>query len=273
MRDASVGFQCPECIAEGQRGSRTARTSYGGRMPINVSATSLVLIGLNVAVWLAVTLTGRFTSPLYSLLALRSRGVCVEGDRYYPNVPDADVCRLVTPGEWYPGVSEGGYWQLLTSGFVHVDPIHLLFNCFFIYMIGPQLEALFGRLRFLAVYLVSLLSGSVLVYWLAGTTDSTLGASGAAYGMMAGLLVVMLRRRLDARQLLFLIVANTAITFLVPGISWQGHLGGFIGGALTAAVLVYAPAGPHRARYQGLGVAAIAVAIAVLVAVRTLTLV
>src|SRR5690349_13373540 len=124
MVAASVGFQCPECVKEGQREQRPLRTAYGGLRPSAAGLVSMVLIGINVAVWLLVNVTGRGSSRLLAVLELRPRGVCVVG----PSAFDVarDVC-TTNGGTWYPGVSDGAYWQLITSAFTHVEILHIGF--------------------------------------------------------------------------------------------------------------------------------------------------
>ena len=97
------------------------------------------------------------------------------------------------------------------------------------------------RLRFAALYGLSALGGSVLVYLVAPISAATAGASGAVFGLFGATFVVARRLNLDIKWLLILIAANLVITFTVPGVSWQGHLGGLITGALIAAAYVYAP--------------------------------
>ncbi|ANH37733.1 Rhomboid protease GluP [Nocardioides dokdonensis FR1436] len=249
MRDASVGFQCPECVAEGARSTRQNRTAYGGLRPTDASRTSMVLIALNVAVWIAISVTGGAASRLVDLLALRTNGVCLTGEGGF------DVARAVCEGNgtWLPGFVDGAFWQVLSSGFTHVQLMHLGFNMLALYLIGPQLEAVLGRARFLALYLISLLAGSVVVLWAASQYGATVGASGAIYGLFAALLVVARKVGGDMRQLLILVAINVVITFAVPNISWQGHLGGFVGGAVVTALLVHAPRGPRRGAFQVVG--------------------
>ncbi len=249
MRDASVGFQCPECVAEGARSTRQHRTAYGGLRPTDASRTSMVLIALNLGVWIAISVTGGAASRLVDLLALRTNGVCLTGEGGF------DVTRAVCEGNgtWLPGFVDGAFWQVLSSGFTHVQLMHLGFNMLALYLIGPQLEAVLGRARFLALYLISLLAGSVVVLWAASQYGATVGASGAIYGLFAALLVVARKVGGDMRQLLILVAINVVITFAVPNISWQGHLGGFAGGALVTALLVYAPRGPRRGAFQVVG--------------------
>jgi membrane associated rhomboid family serine protease len=255
MHPASVGFQCPECFKEGVRSTRTGRTAYGGRRPTTGGLVSKVLIGINAAVFVLITATGGARSGLLHQLWL------------LPESPCGGRCAAT-----FPGVADGAYWQLLTSMFTHVQVWHIGFNMLALYILGPQLELVLGRVRFLAVYLLSGLVGSATVYWLAGTNEPTVGASGAIFGLMGALLVVALKVHGDVRGLLTLVAVNAAITAFGAGfISWQGHLGGFIGGVVLGGVLVYAPRN-HRSLWQGLGLAAVAVGFVVAVLLWTAAL-
>jgi membrane associated rhomboid family serine protease len=268
MRDAAVGFQCPECVAEGRKTTRSGRTAYGGLRPTNASITSGVLIGINVAVWLAIMASGGSGSRLVDVLGLRPRGLCLVGDRGYD--VGSSLC-TAQGGTWLPGVADGAWWQLVTSGFTHVTITHIAFNMLALWMIGPQLEQVLGRVRFLALYLVSLLAGSAVVMWAGGEYQLTLGASGAIYGLFGALLIVARKVGGDMRALWGLIAVNVLITFAVPNISWQGHLGGFVGGVLATAILVYAPR-QHRAAYQSAGLIAVAALTFVAVFIRVAAL-
>ena len=259
MRPASVGFQCPSCVAEGGRSTRSARTSYGGRRSGNPALTSQVLIGINVLVWVLVLATGGRSSKLIDLLALRPDGGLVNyrGGTYA--VPD--------------GVADGRVWQLLTSTFMHVEVWHIGFNMLALYALGPQLELAVGRARFLTIYFLSGLTASAAVMWFAPSYSLTLGASGAIFGLMGALLVVAIKVHGDVRGMLTWIAVNFAFTLLfVRLISWQGHTGGFVGGFLVGAVLVYAPRGPARWRYQAAGLVGLALLVLVAVVVRLLVL-
>jgi membrane associated rhomboid family serine protease len=174
--------------------------------------------------------------------------------------------------EWVPGVADGAVWQLVTSMFTHVDIWHIGFNMLALWFLGPQLELALGRARFLGLYLLSGLTGSAFVYWLAPEHSATIGASGAVFGLMGGLLVIALKVRGDVSQLLVWIGLNFLITLVGRTfISWQGHLGGFLGGVLIAAILVYAPRRQRRL-WQGAGLAGFAVLLAAALLVRTLGL-
>ena len=268
MTSASVGFQCPECVKEGSRAQRPLRTTYGGLRSSAPGFVSTLLIGINLAIWLAITATGRGSSRLVSLLELRPRGICAVGQQGFDVA--RDTCSA-NGGTWYPGVSDGAYWQLLTSAFTHVEILHIAFNMFALWVLGPQLEHAFGRARFVALYLVSGLAGSALVYLASGEFQATLGASGAIFGLMAALLVVALRNRMAVSSILIWIGINAVLTLSFANISWQGHLGGFVGGLLVASAIVWAPRS-RRSLVQWGATGLVVAAIAVAVVVRTVQL-
>jgi membrane associated rhomboid family serine protease len=123
---------------------------------------------------------------------------------------------------------------------------HLLFNMWALYVVGPPLEASLGRLRFSALYVLSALGGSVLVYLLSSLGAATAGASGAIFGLFGATFVVGKRLNLDVGWVIGLIAINLAFTFVIPlissqNISWQGHIGGLVTGALVAAAYAYPP--------------------------------
>ncbi len=265
MRDAAVGFQCPECVAEGKRTTRSGRTAYGGLRPSNASITSFVLIGLNIAVWLAIQVNDR----LVDWLSLHAGGYCQVAEG---SVPATQTLCENTPGTtWVPGVVDGAYWQLITSAFTHQEVWHIGFNMLALYVLGPQLEMLLGRVRFLALYLLSALTASALVLWAAPEWQYTLGASGAVFGLMGALLVVALKMRGEVQQVLLWIGINFLFTFTVSNISWQGHLGGFVGGVVIAGVLVYAPR-RQRTLVQVIGLVAVALVTVLAVVARVAAL-
>lgn len=266
MNDAAVGFQCPACLAEGRKQTRQGRTPYGGRRSANPQATSLTLIAVNVGVWLATVLAGGASSGLVRTLVLRPDGGCVG-----LGAPDAGSCTS-SGGLWLPGVADGALWQLVTNAFLHVDVLHLLLNMVAVYVLGPQLEGLLGRARFLALYLVSALSASALVMWAAPQFQATLGASGAVFGLFAAYLVVALKVKAPLQPILVILGINLLITVVGRGfISWQGHLGGFVAGAAAAAVVAYAPRA-RRTIVQWTGLGLLAVVLVVIAVARGLAL-
>lgn len=208
MREAAVGHQCVECVREGNRSVRRTRAVFGG----------------------AAVVTPRVTWALLAVNVLAYGAEILARDEV-----------LARFQMWSPGVYYGQWWRLITSAFLHAPPPsfwHILFNMWALYVIGPELERRLGSVRFGALYLLSALGGSVAVY-LFGI--AAVGASGAIYGLFGALFVVARRLGYDARGVLWLIGINVVITFVVPGISWQGHLGGLVIGTLLAAAFAYAP--------------------------------
>jgi membrane associated rhomboid family serine protease len=257
MHPASVGFQCPECVKEAARTTRQPRTVYGGRPTGSPGFVSLTLIAINVLVFVMVAATGGSDGWLLPQLAL---------------IPTGALYLVNGRPEFVEGIADGAVWQLVTSMFTHVEIWHIGFNMLALYVLGPHLEAVLGRARFIALYLMSGLVGSATVYWLASESSVTVGASGSLFGLMAALLVVAVKGRGDVQGLLTLVAINVAITIFGRGfISWQGHLGGFVGGLLLALVLVYAPRA-RRTTWQVAGLTLIGVATTAAVVARTLAL-
>ncbi len=273
MRDAAVGFQCPQCVAEGAKSTRSGRTAYGGTRSGNPALTSMVLMGLNALVWVAINVTGGNGSRLLDAFALTPNGRCQAPDgSYYPGITTEAVCRTGGAAlDWIPGVDDGAYWQLITSAFTHVEVWHIGFNMLALWFLGPQLEAVLGRSRFLALYLGSALTASATVYWFSDMAAATRGASGAIFGLMGALLVIAYKVRGDVRGILMWLGLNVVITFTFPGISWQGHLGGLLGGLVIGAILVYAPR-ERRTLVQTVGVSAVVLLTVLAIVLRSATL-
>jgi membrane associated rhomboid family serine protease len=263
MRDAAVGFQCPSCVAEGAKSTRSGRTAYGGLRPTNASITSLAIIVVNAGVWLSIVLTGGRASDLIDLLAMRPNGGCAVAVGARP----LDIPQEACPGLWLYAVDDGAWWQLVTNMFTHVEVWHIGFNMLALWFLGPQMELAIGRARFLALYLLSGLAASTLVLWASPEYQAVLGASGAIFGLMGALLVLALKVGGDVRGVLGWIAINFAITFLWQGISWQGHLGGFIGGVVIAGIIVYAPR-QRRTLWQVAGLVAFGAVLAVAITLR-----
>jgi len=240
LREASVGFQCVDCVAEGRRGVRRGVTIAGAE-PTSKALVSPALVGLNVAV--------------FAITALQAGSIArnVKASLFHEW---ALVPGLVGIGEW---------WRVVTAGFLHVGPIHLVFNMLALWVIGRELEPVLGRSRFLAVYLVSLLGGSATV--MVFQPDSRVaGASGAVFGLMGALAVVLRRLRAPAGQVIGVIVVNLVISVVLPNISLTAHLGGLAVGAAATAALVYAP-GRRRNAVQTLALVGLTLALLALVAV------
>jgi membrane associated rhomboid family serine protease len=215
--------------------ARTVAGSRLGQRPV----VSMVLIGINVVAFVVTALQARSAMDLTtSELYLRGGLIPVE-------------------------VASGEYWRLLTSAFLHGSLIPT--NMISLYILGIPLERILGRGRFLLIYLLSLLGSSVSVMVFGAPVSLTIGASGAIYGLMGALLVTFKRLRYDLRQLLIILALNVYITFQFPGISWQGHLGGLVVGAIVGAAMVYPPQ-PSRRNWQwGTAIGVVVVLIGVLV--------
>ncbi|MGK5627550.1 rhomboid family intramembrane serine protease [Streptomyces sp. URMC 123] len=257
MVDASVGFHCPECVRGGPAGGggparRAARprTLAGGAVAADPRLVTKVLLGLNLAIWLAVLSAGQ---ELVQALELIGR---VRFDLFGP----------------IEGVAEGQWYRLLTAAFLHEQPWHIGLNMLSLWWLGPPLEQALGRLRFVALYLLSALGGSALSYLLAAQNQASLGASGAIFGLLGATAVLMRRLNYDLRPVAALLVINLIITFAWRDtIAWQAHIGGLVVGAVVAYGLVHAPR-RRQALVQGLTCAGTLVALLVVVWVRTVQL-
>lgn len=253
MRPASVGFQCPRCIDEGRRTQRSARTAFGGRIHARDNVVTISLIAVNVAMFIIVTALGRDGDRLVLDLSMISGEVQLRG----------------LPLD--SGVADGEFWRIMTSAFVHTGVTHLLFNMVAIGLIGTNLERVLGRSRYLALFLVSCLTAGTAVYWLSPPAAVTYGASGGVFGLLAAALIVYRKQGYDVTALLVLLAINLFFTFSVPNISWQGHIGGLVGGLVAAAALAYAPR-QRRTLLQVAAFAGLTALCLLLIAVRTLAL-
>jgi membrane associated rhomboid family serine protease len=219
MVPASVGFQCPECVREGNASVRTVRRGSGLRSAgRRWGAVTVTLIAINVAMFLVTAVSAVTTgnSPL---------------DNSRSPVFDA-------LSQWPYGVSLfGEWWRVFTAAFLHIGPVHLLFNMLALLVFGSELERQLGRWRYLAVYLLSALGGAVSIQLLGDPRIPVAGASAAIYGLLGALGVLMLAGRQDVRGLLTLLAINVFISFL-PGISLLGHLGGLVAGALATGLIL-----------------------------------
>lgn len=268
MVDAAVGFQCPECVVAGQRATRALELPYGGTRVADPRQTTIALIAVNVLVFAAAM---AFTW-LSHVLSLTPRGICLsltDVDSYYPGATAAQ-CLGSGDGTWVPGVAGGRWWQVITSAFLHTQYWHIGLNMMALWILGPNLEQVLGRVRFLALYLVAALTGSLAVMWLADPDSSSLGASGAIFGLFAALALLVWKVRGNFRQVLYVLGINAVISFM-PGISWQAHLGGFLGGLVVTAILAFAPR-PNRTTVQWAGIAAVTLLTVSLLALRAFQL-
>ena len=137
-------------------------------------------------------------------------------------------------------VTNGQWWLLITSGFLHGSIIHLLCNVYILWVIGSQLENIVGKIKFITIYFVSLLGGSLASYLFSPFGSYSIGASGAIFGLMGAMLVVGRKHNLDISQITTLVVINVVIGFALSGIDWRAHLGGLAAGAFITWALINA---------------------------------
>lgn len=245
MVPASVGFQCPECVAAGNATVRRARTGGLRAAGRRWGAVTLGLIAVNVAMFVVTAISAsavgnspadNYRSPVFTDLAQWPAGV------YYFD-------------EW---------WRVLTAAFLHIGPVHLAMNMLALLLFGSELERQLGRARYLAVYVASALGGAVAIQLLGDPRVVVAGASAAIYGLLGALGVLMLAGRQDVRGLLTLLAINVFISFL-PGISLLGHLGGLVAGALAGGILLLARRRPQLqvAAVVGLAVVLLVVSLTV----------
>lgn len=213
MRSGAVGQQCVECVRASAQPVRRPHLHFGGRQRSGVPVLSYGLIAVNVLAFVVQNTSAGLARDLVL---------------------------------WSPAVAhDGQFYRLVTSAFLHYGLLHLLLNMWALYVVGPGLEQVLGRLRFAALYGLSALGGSVVVYLFAPLNTATAGASGAVFGLFGATFVVGRRLRADVGWVAVVIVINLVFSFSIPNISWQGHVGGLLTGALVALAYVYAPRG-HR---------------------------
>lgn len=215
MREASVGFQCPDCVAQGRANVRQPRTLAGGAVSVDAGIVTFVIIAINVAAQLVVMGTGGLRDP--------------NGSAFFQ-------------WGWLRGVdvAQGDYWRLLTAAFLHGGLVHIALNMYALYLFGPFVEQTLGRWRYIATYITLAIGSSVCVYVLENPLTPTIGASGAVFGLFGLALIFLIRTRQNVTGMLVLLAINGFIS-LGAGISWQGHLGGFLTGVVLGLVFAYAP--------------------------------
>ncbi len=216
QRPTDVGVLCVDCereLARAQASTRP-RTAMGGRMGSGAPVVTYTLIGLCVLAFVGQTLAPQIVEQWGIFAPFRA---------------------LVMP------------WTFLTAGFLHGGVLHLALNMYALWIMGQFLEKTLGPARFAALFLVSVLGGHTAVYVLADPMGAswitgTVGASGGVFGLFAAAFIVNRRMGGQVAQIGVLIVLNLLITFTVPNISWQGHLGGLVlGAALTAGMYALRP--------------------------------
>jgi membrane associated rhomboid family serine protease len=205
MRSASIGYQCPSCASDSTPVIKGINRNRFIPNQKNTPVTKFLSISL-IVVYVAQFLLGDVLIANFALFA--------------------------------PSVTNGQWWLLITAGFLHGSII--LFNVYILWVIGSQLESIVGSAKFIIIYFVSLLGGSVASYLFSPFGSYSIGASGAIFGLMGAMLVVGRKRNLDISQITTLVAINVVIGFVLSGIDWRAHLGGLAAGAFIAWVLLNA---------------------------------
>ncbi len=216
MVHAPVGWQCPDCTAAGARRSRqvpafthTSRNRTGVVGSTNPTPVVLAIVAVNVVVFVL--------------------------ERFGNNVSFIDRYAM----QPFLVHHQGQYYRTFTSMFLHANFLHIFFNMIALIIVGPAVEVLLGRARFLSLYLIAGLGGSVASYLLGPQVDYGLGASGAIIGVMGAYVVIGLRRHLPVAPVVALLVLNLVLGFS-GNVDWLAHLGGFVTGCLLALLYDYA---------------------------------
>jgi len=239
MTPASVGFQCPDCVAAGAAAVRPARTPFGATIAPrqNIGTISFIVIcavsfGLQWIVGLNESIGDFGMWPI---------GIALQGETY----------------------------RLFTAAFLHASVLHIAMNMLTLWFLGPPLERVLGTARFVVLYLLCALGGSVASYVFSDLRTVSVGASGAIFGLMGALLVASRHLRSDISGIGGLIGVNLLIGFLVPGIDWRAHLGGLLTGMAVAFVLARAPSGPRQIPLQIVGCLGVVLVLVALTIWRT----
>lgn len=226
MTQASVGFQCPDCVRGAAKKSPVIRFSElrGGR-PI----VTEILIALNVIGIIAVVATGG--SLFNGGGTATEQGMTLGRGALWNISGGRGLVELI-------GVAHGQWWRIITGGFLHSGLLHLGMNMMLLYLLGKQLEPLLGRARFAALYFACLVGGSLGALWVSPTTG-TVGASGAVFGLMGAAVVAQRRSGIDVWRngIGGLVVINVLLTFAVPGIAIGAHIGGLVIGVAVGAIV------------------------------------
>jgi membrane associated rhomboid family serine protease len=239
MTPAPVGLRCPDHSGKPQgirkvtTPAQRAVTGVGSR---RTNVVTLTLVAINVGVYLAELAAGGSVNGVGNYFfnhgALFASGVYAQGS--VATLP----AHATAPGFHLVGLAHGEWWRMLSPAFLHYGPFHLAINMYSLYFAGSLLEQVIGRWRFALLYFGSGIAGSAGAIWLS-PNNVTVGASGAIFGVLGGLFVLERQRHIaTGGQVAGLIVLNLVFTFLVPGISVGGHVGGLFAGAVLMWLLL-----------------------------------
>lgn len=232
-QDASVGQKCPECAAPtGRARVVNARQSFG-RPSFQTAPVSFTIMAITAGIFVMGIL-----SPAADAWLFRSF---------------AQANFLVAAGEW---------WRIFTAALLHGGMMHILFNMYALYLFGPRLEQQVGSPAFAALYVATAGTGGLISYAFGATSQISIGASGAIFGLLGAWMFVAWKMRHTPggrsmfNQLGMLLAINLALPLFVGGIDWRAHLGGLAGGILIAWLWSVLAVGKPNARAIRTGVAA-----------------
>jgi membrane associated rhomboid family serine protease len=240
MTAAAVGYQCPECVREGAASVAAPRTAFGGRVGRDGAVTTS-LIG--VCAFLFVTITLLDAAGGLTRWGMQPLAIALDD-------------------QWF---------RLVSSMFLHANWLHIGFNMYVLFLLGPPLERVLGHGRFLTLYLLSGIGGSVASYWFSPINTLSVGASGAIFGLMTAWIVVGRRLDRDVTQIIVLLAINVVLGFFLRGVDWRAHLGGAVTGALVALLLTTGRGRQGRARLgrQAVSAGAVLVVLIILTVMRS----
>lgn len=273
MIPASVGHQCPECVREGRATQRKAITAFGGDARVGSQGyVTKILIGVNIAFFLVGALLsyrtvvgGGFGGLMGETGKLHLWGAIIPEPTHFVDSNGNVVYSTA-------GIAGGEYYRLFTSMFIHFGILHLGLNMWALWAFGRSLEQALGPIRFLALYLLSGLGGSVAAYWFGDQHGLTAGASGAIFGLFAALFILLRKVGRDTSAFIPIIVLNVAINvFGRSYLSIAGHIGGLVVGAIVGFGLAYVPA-KNRNMLQTAVLVGVAIALVVATAVHTMAI-
>jgi membrane associated rhomboid family serine protease len=216
MVEAPVGHHCPTCVKEENRGvpqPRQVRWMQPGQTRLTPVVTALIAV--NVIIFLITS----------------SR-------------PDVEVRYAQIPAR----IASGEYYRLITAAFLHANFFHILFNMVALLILGPPIETAIGRVRFLALYLLAALGGSVCSYLFSPVNVAGVGASGAIFGLFGAYFAIARARRAETGGIVALIAINLVFSFIDSAIDWRAHVGGLITGFTIGAMLALAERRPPAQR-------------------------
>ncbi len=251
MRPAPVGFHCPDDVAAANKALPRQRTSVGAYLRHSTPWVTISMVVANVVVYLITV-----SQSTRGLTHITARGLFAKWQLQPLQVHQSDQ-----------------YYRFITTAFLHLSLLHIASNMLALAVIGPPLERLIGWWRFLALYFLCALGGSVAVYFWGEQLVAVAGASGAIFGLFGASVVLVRRLGLDLQWLLAIIALNFFLTFSIAGISKLAHVGGFAVGLLAGVVIGGLPS-QRRAvplAYQAAGLVGIAALLVVLISVRSAT--